>query len=378
MQRLGRYERGPILGKGGAGRVYEAVLHGPRGFTKPVALKVLHHGHESLRREARIGGLLRHRNLVDVYEISDDGGQWFCAMELCSGGALSKHVPLPPRAVVEVGLQVCAALQYAHEDLGLVHLDIKPQNLLLADGVVKVADLGISHAEGFEEGRRAGTPGYMPMEQAHGAELDARADIYALGVTLVGLATVSRPSRPGTVDPCTVDSAALARLAGQDADEGYVPTGPGSEPEAAPLPPGVPAWLAPAVSRCLAQWPDDRWPDMASLAEALRGLTVDGPGLREAVGWVPAPAPVRPDTNLGLEPDAFVGRQAELAMLTEALTSPCLLTLKGPAGIGKSRLASTAARRWHRRTGRPAWFCDLSDARGLEGLVGAVARTLDV
>ncbi len=111
MQRLGRYEIGRILGKGGAGRVYKAVLHGPCGFTKPVALKVLHHGHESLRREARIGGLLRHRNLVDVYEISDDDGQWFCAMELCPGGAVSNYVPLPPRAVVEVGLQVCAALQ---------------------------------------------------------------------------------------------------------------------------------------------------------------------------------------------------------------------------------------------------------------------------
>ncbi len=167
MERLGRYQLGPILGTGGAGRVYEAVLHGPRGFTKPVALKVLHRGHESLRREARIGGLLRHRNLVDVYEIGDDAGQWFCAMERSPGGALSKHVPLPPRAVVEAGLQVCAALQYAHEALGLVHLDLKPQNLLVCDGVVKVADLGMSRAEGFErQGKVAGTPGYMPPEQS--------------------------------------------------------------------------------------------------------------------------------------------------------------------------------------------------------------------
>ena len=377
MQRLGRYELGGVLGKGGAGRVYEALLHGPGGFTKPVAIKVLHDGHEALRREARIGGLLRHRNLVDVYEVDDDDGHWFCAMELCPGGALSKHLPLPPRAVVEVGLQVCDALRYAHEDLGLVHLDIKPHNLLLADGVVKVADLGISIAEGFEPGRRAGTPGYMPVEQMHGLELDARTDIYALGMTLVVLATGSLPGRSQPLTSYTVDGATLPQT-GQYTFEDYDPTGVDAEPEVGPLPPGVPEWLAPAVGRCLSRWPDERWPDMAALAEALRSLSVDGPGLREAIGWVPAPVPVQPDTNLGPEPDAFVGRRAELKRLAKALESPCLLTLKGPAGIGKSRLASTAARRWHAKTGRQAWFCDLSDARGLEGMVDVVARTLNV
>jgi len=181
MKRLGRYRLRQILGRGGVGLVYEGVLQGPGGYTKPVAVKVLHRSDESLRREARIGGLLRHQHLVDVYEVGEDQGQWFCAMELCSGGSLSHHLPLPRRAVIEAGLQVCAALQYAHEALGLVHLDIKPENLLLADGIVKVADLGIARAEGFEgDGRIRGTPGHMAPEQARGGAVDARADVYAL------------------------------------------------------------------------------------------------------------------------------------------------------------------------------------------------------
>ena len=105
MKRLGRYTLGRLLGAGGAGNVYRATLHGPGGLTKPVALKVLHKGHEALRREARIGGLLRHLHLVDVYEISEHEGQWFCAMEWCPDGSLLEYLPLPPRAVVEVGLQ---------------------------------------------------------------------------------------------------------------------------------------------------------------------------------------------------------------------------------------------------------------------------------
>ena len=113
-------------------------------------------------------------------------------MERCDG-ALSDHLPLPPRAVVEVGLAVCDALQYAHQELGLVHLDIEPDSLLLEDGVVEVADLGIARARGFAgDGRIQGTPGYMPPEQASGGAVDARADVFALGMTRAHLATGRR------------------------------------------------------------------------------------------------------------------------------------------------------------------------------------------
>lgn len=86
MHRIGRYELADSIGEGGAGTVFAATLHGPGNLRKSVALKLLHDGGDGLRREARLGGLLRHRHLVDVYEIGEAEGQWFCAMELCAGG----------------------------------------------------------------------------------------------------------------------------------------------------------------------------------------------------------------------------------------------------------------------------------------------------
>lgn len=194
---IGRYHRVRSLGRGGQGQVDEAVLHGPGGLRKRVALKLLAGG-DGLRREASIAGLLRHPHLVDVYEVGEQDGVWFCAMELCSGGSLAERGALPPRAVVEIGLQVCAALQYAHEELALVHLDLKPSNLLLDGEVVKVADLGMAQAAGFSDRRRGGTLGYMAPEQAQGRPVDARSGVFALGVTLVELATGRRlvPSAP--------------------------------------------------------------------------------------------------------------------------------------------------------------------------------------
>jgi tetratricopeptide (TPR) repeat protein len=365
MQHLGRYELVGTLGQGGMGTVYDAVLQGPGGIDKPVALKVLHQGSEALRREARIGGLLRHRHLVDVYEIGEDDGTWFCAMERCEG-SLADHLPLPPRAVVEAGLAVCDALQYAHTDLGLVHLDLKPDNLLYAaDGTVKVADLGIARAEGFERDGIRGTPGYMAPEQARGDDVDARADIHALGVTLAELAT-------GTAGAAsTLDWFADTTRSGATVDDVSL------APETSTA---VPDWLAPIVERCTAPDPEGRYPDMQALAKALRAIEVGGAGLRVHLRLDAHAEPTqRSDTNLGDEPDAFVGREDELATLAAAFSRPCLVTLKGPAGVGKSRLAAAAARRWYAdHPGRQAWFCDLTEARSLDGLVSAVAQTLSI
>jgi tetratricopeptide (TPR) repeat protein len=365
--KLGRYELGSVLGKGGAGTVYDAVLVGPGDLRKPVALKVLNQGSDALRREARLGGLLRHRHLVDVYEVGEDDGTWFLAMERCDA-TLVDHLPLPPRAVVEVGLAVCDALSYAHTDLGLVHLDLKPANLLIANGTVKVADLGIARTSvdggNVPDGIR-GTPGYMSPEQASGRDVDARADVYALGVTLAELATGSREAE-STLD--WLDSASGASTF--ELEHAVEPTaGPSA----------VPDWLAPIVQRCTAPTPADRYIDVKALAEALRAVDVDGPGLRVHVG-VTAPATPLPsrDSNLGEEPDVFVGREAELAQLAEALEAPGLWTLRGPAGVGKSRLAVTAARAWREAHAGQAWRCDLTDSRSMDDLVSAVATTLDV
>ena len=395
MERLGRYTLTRVLGAGGAGQVYQGVMTGPGGFRRTVAVKVLHEGAGALRREARIGGLLRHQHLVDVYEVGQDGEQWFAAMEFCEGGSLSERLPLPPRAVVEVGLQVAAALKYAHEELGLIHRDLKPDNLLLRDGVVKVADLGIARARGFRVDRRiSGTPGFMPPEQRHGEPLDARADIYALGITLVVLATAQLPdvtqlmsytlALPSTTLDALAPAGAARTWVGEPSSSSQDTLAdwlvPPTSPSAPPSPPvQVPDWLAPVVERCLAPSPDDRFEDMDELAQALKALEPTGPDLKTFLGWQPPPPPARsPDTNLGEEPDAFVGRVEERRALAELLERGGLVTLLGPAGVGKSRLAAAAARQWRARSGGAAWFCSLSPARTAEGLLAAVAAALDV
>ncbi|MCO4747789.1 MAG: tetratricopeptide repeat protein [Proteobacteria bacterium] len=369
MQTLGRYELGRVLGEGGAGRVVEATLVGPGGLRKPVAVKVLLRGGDALRREARIGGLLRHRNLVDVYEVGEQDGTWFCAMERCAG-SLFEHRPLPPRSVVEVGVAVCEALQYAHEELGLVHLDLKPENLLFsAAGIVKVADLGIARAEGFEsDGRIRGTRGFMAPEQLRGAEVDAKADVYALAKTLLDLAgcSPSEPSPTGAwLQDATADQAHTLAL---------------DEPAPMEVPPTpTAAWLERTLEACLAPSPFDR-PTMGALAAALRALQPAGHGLREHLGLVDAvdDSSLGQRGSLAQEPNAFIGRQAELQQLAEALTRPGALTLKGPAGVGKSRLAAAAARRWIRAGHGAAYLCALAEARSVSELAQRVAEALQV
>ncbi len=222
---------------------------------------------------------------------------------------------------------------------------------------MKVGDLGIARAEGFGRARRMeGTRGYMPPEQAAGRPVDARADLYALGVTLVELATGHSP-----VDT-TTQTFSLDPDAGPDDLAGGVD-------------PLVPGWLAPAVTRCLAEEPDDRWPSARALADALRALTPAGPGLREALG-LPPRAPSSP--GLGPEPDPFVGRTAELSALAAALDQPGMLAVTGPAGVGKSRLAAVAARRWSAAAGRSAWRCDGAAARSWDALSFSVAGALGV
>lgn len=350
--------------------MYQAVLQGPGGFRKAVALKVLHTGASELRREARIGGLLRHENLVDVYEIGEHDGQWFAALELCDG-TLADHAPLPARALVEVGLQICRALQYAHQELGLVHLDLKPQNLLLCDGRVKVADLGIARAEGFEgDGRIRGTPAYMAPEQAAGWPVDARTDVYALGITLNDLA-IGLPYVASTTmdlgdfdqgDPSTLDFSL------DDLPEAIAQADAAAE---------LPAWLEEIVQRCIAPSPSERFQSMGELAEALAAVQADGPGLHEHIHWVEEVTTVADLRGTNLKPgrDTFLGRRDELASLAERLGEPGLTTLKGPAGIGKSRLARRAAWSWYGRD-RQAWFVDLHEVQDTAGLIGAIAHTL--
>jgi tetratricopeptide (TPR) repeat protein len=205
-----RYELLEEIGRGGMGVVYKAR---DRRLGRVIALKLLP---ENLRdhptavelfeREARAAAALNHPNIVTVFDAGEDDGSYFISMELLQGRAvneiLQKHSRLSVRDVARIGVQICAGLNYAHAQR-IVHRDIKTGNLFFTrDQVVKIMDFGI--AKSMEEVRRAttvvgGTPYYMAPEQAAGEEVDHRADLYALGVTLFQMTTGLLPFRDGDV-----------------------------------------------------------------------------------------------------------------------------------------------------------------------------------
>jgi tetratricopeptide (TPR) repeat protein len=206
----GRYELLGEVGRGGMGVVFKAR---DRRLGRIVALKRLP---EKLRnhptavrlflREARAAAALNHRNIVTLHDVDQEGDAYFLTMEFLEGfpldDLLARRGRLSPRDVARLGAQAAAGLAYAHEH-GVVHRDIKTSNLFFTrDKVVKIMDFGL--AKMTEEVQRGatvlgGTPYYMAPEQAAGAEVDARADLYAFGVTLYELLVGEVPFREGDV-----------------------------------------------------------------------------------------------------------------------------------------------------------------------------------
>ncbi len=205
-----RYELKAQIGSGGMGIVYRAH---DRRLGRDVALKRMPENlkdHpravELFLREARAAAALNHQNIVTVYDVDVESGVYFITMELLQGTTLSDLLRsrgrLLPLDGVRLALQVCSGLAYAHTHR-IIHRDIKSSNLFLTgERVVKVMDFGL--AKMLEEVRRSttvlgGTPYYMAPEQAAGENVDARTDLYALGVTLFELVSGRRPFEEGDV-----------------------------------------------------------------------------------------------------------------------------------------------------------------------------------
>ncbi len=217
---FGDYRLTHLLGKGGMASVYRAVRSGPMGFAKQMAIKRLHSNLtdndqvlKALINEARLGGQLKHPNIVEVYEFNKVGEKphetYFLAMEFVDGWTLDRitklatevELPVPVEVVLDIVIQICEGLHYAHtvesldgQEVKLVHRDLKPANIILGrDGVAKVMDFGIAKAatnlfKTTMADTTKGTPHYMSPEQVAGnPNLDATSDIFAMGSVLYEL-----------------------------------------------------------------------------------------------------------------------------------------------------------------------------------------------
>ena len=201
-----RYELKHLIARGGMAEVYRAH---DRLLDRPVALKVLfpelsvdRSFVERFRREAQAAANLSHPNIVPVFDWGEDTGTYFIVMEFIDGRPLSSILKsagtLSAERTADIGAHVAAALGYAHKH-GVIHRDVKPGNVLITDdGQVKVTDFGIARAINTEEsltqtGAVMGTATYFSPEQAEGIGVDARTDIYSLGVVLFEMVTGRPP-----------------------------------------------------------------------------------------------------------------------------------------------------------------------------------------
>jgi serine/threonine-protein kinase len=267
---VGRYELEELVGEGGMSSVYrahDAVLE------RRVAIKVLHQHLsgdpeyvERFRREARAIARLAHPNVVTVIDRGEWEGRQFIVFEHVAGENLKTVIeregPLPVDRALELACQVARAIAFAHE-LGIVHRDVKPHNVLVdAGGTAKVTDFGIARALDSDEaltvtGTVLGTGQYLSPEQANGERGDERSDQYSLGVLTFELLT-------GQVPYAGDNLMAVALRHVRD-----------PVPSVRALRPDVPADVDAVVARAMAKRPQDRYGSMEELAAALEACLAE-------------------------------------------------------------------------------------------------------
>jgi predicted ATPase/predicted Ser/Thr protein kinase len=331
---LGPYFIESLLGAGGMGQVFLAT---DSRLARQVAIKVLRPDDglvipsgERLLQEARAASALNHPNIVTVYDVGTSGELAYIVMEFLQGRTLQEMMtagPLSIPKVVTIATQVANALAAAHAK-GIVHRDLKPANIMVtSEGTAKVLDFGLAKnkaAESKEQsliapGMIVGTVGYMSPEQVRAEAADFRADQFAFGAVLYELVTGRRPFHAAT------DMDILASI---------IRDAPQAMHRLNPLVPAPLEWI---VERCLAKAPGDRY-----------GSTLDLVGHLEALAGNLLQTRATPVglLNLPAQRTALLGREEDVAKVKDLVlrSNVRLVTLTGPGGIGKTRLAVGLAR----------------------------------
>jgi serine/threonine-protein kinase len=345
----GRYRIARFIGGGGMGRVYEVL---DTELDERVALKVLKGGLseealERFRREVKLTRRIQHKNVARMFDIGEHKGEKFLSMELVAGDPLTREVgtPMEWSQLKPLAMQLCAGLAAAHA-AGVVHRDLKPDNVLIERGTGRavITDFGIARSGDdpsvTQVGAVVGTPRYMSPEQLAGTEIDARSDLFSLGVMLFELATGMRPW-PG-------DNAIAVAVSQATQSPRTIDTSTGS----------VPAWFAQLVAACLQLSANDRPMSASDIENALQTgqlpLSKRDSATRLAKPTKPpAPAPARPSaprepaaptisepTSLAVLPivcapgDEYLA-DAVLEDLTDTLSTTPGLRVR-PAGVVRS------------------------------------------
>jgi len=354
-ERIGRYEILRVLGKGAMGLVY--LARDPH-IERELALKTIRFDQTSegsfnpqeakarFLKEAKIAGRLQHPHIVTVFDVGEDVGLLYLAMEYVPGGSFSQRLADPGSLSlfdrVRIVAEVAEALGHAHER-GVLHRDVKPANILLTPHLdAKVTDFGIGKlltgdSDLTSTGQMVGSPAYMSPEQIKGDKLDARTDIFSLGVVLYQAITLRKPFPADT----------LTTLVYQILHE--------EPPDPAAIRADLPPEYSPIVRRCLAKRREDRYSTASEVAAELRAALGEAPvartsgvdGSRFAAGRQPPPAAEPPTVATpAIDPESptittgrrmgEAARQAEEEAAKKAGTGAAA-SKKGP-GLPKSLL----------------------------------------